>query len=78
VHNGLDLFLFDAWTVEHPKLFSSDVDPALLRSHHLEKEKIETIVHCWRISLNCRSRVLRIKSQFILARSLAVSEDRGL
>ncbi|TKA52509.1 hypothetical protein B0A53_04885 [Rhodotorula sp. CCFEE 5036] len=34
-----------AWTVEHPKLFSSDVDPALLRSHHLEKEKIETIVH---------------------------------
>ena len=34
-----------AWTVEHPKLFSSsDVDPAFLRSHHLEKEKIETIV----------------------------------
>lgn len=35
-----------AWTVEHPKLFSSsDVDPAFLRSHHLQKEKIETIVH---------------------------------
>lgn len=33
-----------AWTVEHPKLFSSEVDPAFLRSHHLEKEKIETIV----------------------------------
>ncbi|GAA5886118.1 hypothetical protein JCM3774_001400, partial [Rhodotorula dairenensis] len=33
-----------AWTVEHPKLFSRDADPDLLRSHKDDKAKVEVMV----------------------------------
>ena len=75
----VSIFSFSRWcerrsagsTSEEKSLGCSTVQAKMTWRRDLAKS-------CWRISLNCRSRVLRIKSQFILARSLAVSEDRGL